>query len=101
MHVITGDRNRVELRHIFRGVSNNIGNNAHRRLRRIDVRIANHKLFQNIILQRTGKLRLCDSLFLCGDDVHGHDRQHGPVHGHRNRHLVQRNPVEKDFHIFN
>ena len=33
------------------------------------------------------------------DDVEGHDRQHGAVHGHRHRHPVQRDAVEEDLHV--
>ncbi len=39
------------------------------------------------------------ALFLGGDDVEGHDRQHGPVHGHGDRHLVQRDAVEEGLHV--
>jgi hypothetical protein len=36
-----------------------------------------------------------DALFLGGDDVERHDRQHGAVHGHRHAHLVERDAVEQ------
>ncbi len=32
-------------------------------------------------------------------DVHGHDWQHGTVHGHGDGHLVERNAVEQDLHV--
>jgi len=38
-------------------------------------------------------------LLLGGNDVHGHDRQGRAVHRHRDRHLVQRDAVEQDFHV--
>jgi hypothetical protein len=33
------------------------------------------------------------------DDVAGQDRQHRAVHGHRHRHLVERDAVEQDLHV--
>jgi len=35
-------------------------------------------------------------LLLRGDDVHGQDGQHGAVHRHRHRHLVQRDAVKEN-----
>ncbi len=32
-------------------------------------------------------------------DVERHDGQHGAIHGHGNRHLVERNLVEQDLHV--
>ena len=40
------------------------------------------------------------SLFFGGDDIERHDRQHRAVHRHRHRHLVERNLVEEDLHVF-
>ena len=39
------------------------------------------------------------ALLLGRDDVERHDRQHGAVHGHRDRHLVERDLVEEDLHV--
>ena len=44
LHVIPGDRDRVVPGHIFRRVCDNIGDNAHRWFRRIDIGVADHKL---------------------------------------------------------
>ena len=43
-------------------------------------------------------LRLHPLLFR-GDDVQGHDRQHGAVHRHRDAHLVERDAVEQHPHV--
>ena len=39
------------------------------------------------------------ALLLGGDDVERHDRKNRTVHGHRDRHLVQRDLVEEDLHV--
>jgi hypothetical protein len=40
------------------------------------------------------------ALLFGGDDVAGEDRQHRAVHRHRHRHLVERDAVEQDLHVF-
>ena len=66
---------------------------------RIDIGVADHELFENVVLDGSAQLARCDSLLLGGDDVERHDWQHRAVHGHRNRHLVERNLVEEDLHV--
>ena len=44
---------------------------------------------------------MLDALFFGCQDVAGHDRQNRAVHSHGNRHLIQGNLIEKDFHILN
>ena len=39
------------------------------------------------------------ALLFGGHDVERHDRQHRAVHGHRNRHLAERDLVEEDLHV--
>ena len=99
LHVVTRNGNRVEFRHIFRGVLENISNDFHREFWRIDVGVAHHKLFQNIVLNGTSHLFEFSALFESGVDVECQDGQHGTIHGHRHRHFVQRNAVEQHFHI--
>ena len=41
----------------------------------------------------------CDSLLFGGHDIEGHDGQHGAVHRHRHRHLVEGNLVEEHLHV--
>ena len=40
-----------------------------------------------------------DALFLRGNNVERHDRQHRAVHGHRHRHVIERNAVEQNLHV--
>ena len=42
-----------------------------------------------------------DALLFGGDNVERHDRQHRAVHGHRHRHLLERNAVEENLHVEN
>jgi hypothetical protein len=66
---------------------------------RVDVRVADHELFQNVVLNCSGQLLERDALFFGGHDVERHDRQHRAVHGHRDAHLIERNPGEEDSHV--
>ena len=99
LHVVTGDRNAVELRHVLRGVLEDVGDDLHRELRRIDVRVTYHKLLQNIVLYSTSHLFELGSLLQTSIDVEGEDREHSAVHGHRYGHLVQRNTCKQYLHI--
>ena len=100
LHVIAGNRNRVKARHVLRGIADDVGHDAHRRFGRIYISVPHHEFFQDVVLQRAGQLLRRYTLFLGGDDVHRHDRQNGAVHRHRYRHLVERDAVEQDLHVF-
>ena len=56
---------------------------AQRRLGRIDVGVAHHEFFEDVVLDRAGELVLRHALFLGGDHVARQHRQHRAVHGHR------------------
>ena len=99
LHVIAGDRDRVELRHVLRGVRKNVGDDADRGRGRIDVGVPHHELFEDVVLDRARQLDLRHALFLGGDDVERQDRQHGAVHGHGHAHFVERNPREQRAHV--
>ncbi len=99
MHVIAGDRNRIELRHLLRRVFDDVGDDAHRRRWRIYIGVAHHELFQNVILNGAGEFFGRNALLFTRDDEIRHDRDHGAVHRHRHAHLVERNAGKEDFHI--
>ena len=100
LHVITGDRDRVELRHVLRGELEDVRDDPHARLGRIDVGVPHHVFLQNVVLDRAGELLLFNALFFrCGDEKRQHGK-HRAVHGHRDRHLVERDAVEEHFHVF-
>ena len=99
LHVVAGDRDRVELRHAARRVLDDVGDDPQARRRRVDVGVADHELFEDVVLERAGELFLGHALLLGGDDVAGHHRQHRAVHRHRHAHLVERDLVEEDLHV--
>ena len=83
LHVIAGDRDRVELRHVRRGVGEDVGDDPHRGRRRIDVGVADHELLEDVVLDGAGELLRRHALLLGRDDVERQHRQHRAVHGHR------------------
>ncbi len=84
---------------MLRGKSKDIGNDAQRRSRRVDIGIADHELLEDIVLDRAGELSRRHPLLLGGDDKERQHRQHGAVHGHRHRHLIERNAGEQRAHV--
>ena len=50
LHVVAGDRDRVELRHLSRRVGEDVGDDPHRGLRRVDVGVADHELLEDVVL---------------------------------------------------
>ena len=97
--MIAGDADAVELRHVLRRVGKNVGNDPHRGLGRIDVGVPHHVFFEDVVLNCASELLRRDALLLGGNNVechHGNDRA---VHRHGNRHAIERNAVEEDFHV--
>ena len=56
VHVIAADRDRVELGHLRRAISDDVADDPHARLGRVDVGVADRELFQNVVLDRAGEL---------------------------------------------
>ena len=99
LHVIAGNRDRIEFRHVLRGEREDVRDDAKRWRGRIDVGVPHHEFFENVVLDRARELRRRHALFFRGDDVERQDRQHRAVHGHRHRHLVQRDAGEQRAHV--
>ena len=99
LHVVAGDRDRVVLRHVLRGVIDDVADDAHARCGRIDVGVADHELFEDVVLDRPRELVLAHALFFGRDDVAREHRQHRAVHRQRHRHLLERDAVEQDLHV--
>ena len=100
LHVVAGNRNRVELWHFIRRVIDDVGNDAHAWRRWIDVGVADHELFENVVLNGSGKKCPIDALLFTCDNKHGEDRNDGAIHGHRHAHLIERDFLEQDLHVF-
>ena len=81
------------------GVGEDVGDDPHRRRGRIDVGVAHHELFEDVVLDRAGELLRRHALLLGGDDVERQHRQHRAVHGHRHAHLVERDAGEQRAHV--
>ena len=99
LHMVAGDGDAVELRHILRRVLEDVADDAHGHLRRIDVGVANHELFQNIVLDRTRHDLFVNALLLARDDEECEDRQDCAVHRHGDGHLIERDAREQDVHV--
>ena len=99
LHVVAGDRDRVELRHLLRGELEDVGDDPHRGFGRIDIGVAHHVFLEDVVLDGAGELLERGALFEGGDDVEGEDGQHRAVHGHRDRNLVERDAVEEHLHV--
>ena len=99
LDVVAGDRDGVVPRHLLRGEGEDVADDLHRGLGRIDVGVPHHELFEDVVLDRAGELRRRDALLLGRDDVEREHRQHGAVHRHRDAHLVQRDAVEQLPHV--
>ena len=99
MHVITRDRNAIELGHVRAGVRNNVRHDPHRWFGRINIGVTDHEFFQNVVLNCAVELCLGNALFLTRHNEKRKDRNHRAVHRHRYRHLVQRDAIEQNFHI--
>ena len=95
LHVVAGDRDRVEARHPLGREREDVGDDPHARRRRVDVGVADHELLEDVVLDGPRELLRLHPLLLGRRDVERHDRQHRAVHGHRHRHLVERDPVEE------
>ena len=99
LHMVAGDADAVELRHLFCGVGEDVADDAHGRIGGVDVGVADHELFEDVVLDGAGKLFVLDALLLAGDDEVGKDGQDGAVHGHGDGHLVQGDAVEENVHV--
>jgi hypothetical protein len=99
LHVVTRDRDRVELGHLLRRVLDDVADGAHARLGREDVGVADHELLEDVVLDGPAQLVLRHALLFGRHHVAGQHRQHGAIHRHRDRHLVQRDAVEQDLHV--
>ena len=99
LHVVAGDGDGVELGHIGGGIAEDVADDPHGGLRGIDIGVADHELLEDVVLNGAGEELLVHTLLLGGQDIEGHDGQHGAVHGHGHGHLVQRDAGEEDLHI--
>ena len=82
-----------------RGEGENVGDDAHRGARRINIGVSDHELLENVVLDGARQRRHRNTLLLRRHDKQRQHRQHGAVHRHRHAHLVERDTVEQDLHV--
>ena len=99
LHMVAGNGDAVEFRHVLGGVLEDIADDAHGHFRRVDVGVAHHEFLQDIVLDGAGHDFLVHPLLYAGLDEESQDGQHCPVHGHGHGHLVQGYAGEQDVHI--
>ena len=84
---------------MVRCIAKNIRYNPHRDFRWIDISVAHHELFQDIVLNGSGEFFGRNALFFGGDNIKRHDWQNRAIHRHGYGHLVQRNAGKERAHI--
>ena len=99
LHVVAGNGDGVKTRHLPRRILDDVGDDPHRGLGRVDIGVADHELLEDVVLDRARQFGARATLFLAGDDEGGEDRDHRAVHRHRDGHLLQGNAVEQDLHV--
>ena len=97
--VVAGDGDRVEVRHLRRAELEDVGDDPHRRPRRVDVGVPGDVLLEHVVLDRAPQLRTVDALFVADGDVHREQHRGGRVDGHRRRDFVEGDPVENRLHV--
>src|SRR5690606_32615657 len=68
LHVIAGNRDRVELRHFLRRVLYDVGDDPHRGFGRVDVSVADHELLEDVVLDGPREFGARTALLLAGND---------------------------------
>ena len=69
LHVVAGDGDGVPLRHVRAGEGKDVGDDPHRGQRRVDVRVTNHELLEDVVLDRSGELLGLGALLLSGNNA--------------------------------
>ena len=82
-------------------MGDNIADNAHAGFGRINIGIPHHELFQNIVLNGSGKRRLTGALFLSNHNITGQNWQNRAVHCHADTDIAEINTVKKPVHVLN
>jgi hypothetical protein len=67
LHVVARDRDRVELGHVLARVLDDVADDLHRRLGRVDVGVADHELLEDVVLDGPGQLVLRHALLFGRD----------------------------------
>ena len=93
--VIAGDRDGVPLGKFVAAPGKNIGDDAHRRAHRINVRAARDVFLEDVVLHRAGEFGEIGALLFGDGDVEAEQNRGGGVDGHRRGDFFERDAVEK------
>ena len=97
--VVAADADGVPARHLRPAEGEDVGDEAHRRRRRIDVRAARDVLLEDVVLDRAGERAARDAALVGDRDVERQQRRRRGVDGHRRRDLAERQAVEQHTHV--
>ena len=97
--MIAADRNRIPLRHLAFAERHDVGDDAQRRARRIDVGAARDIFLQDVVLHRPREGAGRNSLSPRDGHVERQQNDGGRVDRHRRRDAVERDAVKQRGHI--
>ncbi len=98
-HVVAGDRDRIPLRHPLGAERDDVGRQAQRRCRGIDVGAARGVLLEDVVLDGAAEALPGDALLLGEHEVEGEQDRRGGVDRHRRRDAVERDLREQAPHV--
>ena len=98
-NVITADGDGIEFGSVAYAEFERVDDQAHRRLRRINVFLLRDVFLQDVVLQRAGDFLPVRALLFRDGQIHGPDHRRGRIDGHGSGDVGQRNLVEEHFHI--
>src|SRR5208337_2694049 len=81
-NVVAGNGDDIPLGNSFSAPSKNVGDDAHCRTHRINVRAARDVLLEDVVLDRAGKFRQAGALFLGHGNIKAQQYRGGRVDGH-------------------
>jgi hypothetical protein len=67
---------------VLRRVGDDVADDPHARLGRVDVGVADHELLEDVVLDGPFELGRRHPLLFGGDDEHREDGEHRSIHGH-------------------
>ena len=99
LEVVRAHVDRVPLRDVTHGVTDQVDGQTPRRLRPEDVGAAAQVLLDDVVLRRPGERVEGDALLVGERHVHAEEPHRRRVDRHRRVHLVERDAVEQDPHL--
>ncbi len=98
-NVVTGDRDRIPLRHLARAELDHVDDDAHVRTRREYPLLLRDVFFEDVGLDRSAQLGARNALFLGGRDILCERDAGRAVDRHRRGDLAHVDAVEEHFHV--